>query len=98
MREALRVLRDLYSARHYCRSCTNFFPSPFSRLFPPLLPFFFVSSAPPLPPSSFSFYYFPLSQHSSTQDYYVTGTMAANEDCGGTIADSVSSEISEWFI
>lgn len=45
MREALRVLRDLYSARHYCRSCTNFVP--FSHLFLPLLclslsPFFLV--------------------------------------------------------
>lgn len=91
MREALRVLRDLYSARHYCRSfvprvrISSPPPSPayFHRLsLSPLSSSSLYHPSAPPPPSSFSFYYFPLSQHSSTQDYYVTGTMPANEDRG----------------
>lgn len=89
MREVLRVLRGLYSARHYRRSFLvyEFLPRPFSHLFLTLLlslatsGYFLRLSPPALPSLLLRFFYYFLPQL-STQGHYVTGTMAANEDCG----------------
>lgn len=109
MRKALRVLRGLYSARHYRRSFLvyEFHPSPFSSSF---LPFSFpLSSFSPLGyflyfflfPSPARFFFFfillPFPQL-STQGHYVTGTMPANEDCGERLLIPYSkSSTTDWY-
>lgn len=106
MREALRVLRDLYSARHYCRSfvprvrISSPPPSPayFHRL--SLSPFFFLSLPPFCSSSSFFFLFlllppFTALLHSRLLCYRHNARQWGSR---GTIADSVSSEISEWLI
>lgn len=104
MREALRVLRDLYSARHYCRSfvprvrISSPRPSPAYFHCLSLSPFFFLS-LPPFCSSSFFLFLllppFTALLHSRLLCYRHNARQWGSR---GTIADSVSSEISEWLI